>query len=194
MFAAGRGGYGRHSVCLQGIAGVNCQPLPQYHHRAAGRPGQELSTEWRLHQSHSEASNPAFRRRDTVLMGPGAVSWNTSVPLKERNYFPWKLSKSFCQQQWEIILKSYFAGKCKCTPKTQQWKKGLACRAQVGVGRADAAPALQPSGEGAFQRDVHVCSRAVPWPTWFWVQCPVQDSLGLLPKDRIHFTWPRGAL
>lgn len=81
MFAAGREGHGRHGVCLQGTAGLNCQPLPQYHHRAAGRAGQELSTEWKLHQARSKASNPAptlaFRRGDAMLTGPGAQSPGT---------------------------------------------------------------------------------------------------------------------
>lgn len=27
MFAAGREGHDRHDVCLQGIAGLNCQPI-----------------------------------------------------------------------------------------------------------------------------------------------------------------------
>lgn len=68
-------------------------------------------------------------------------------------------------------------------------EEGWACRVQVGVGRAD-VPALQPSCEGAFQWDVHVCRRGVPWPTCFWVQvCRVLcRSTWFIPKgqDSLH--------
>lgn len=71
-------------------------------------------------------------------------------------------------------FKSYLAGKCKCIPKTQQWKKAgpAEFRWELAGLMLPAAPALQPSCEGAFQwavhvcrRGVHVCRRGVPMPT-----------------------------
>lgn len=46
-----------------------------------------------------------------MLMGPGAVIWNTSVPLKERNLFSMEISKKLLLAAMGNNLKSYLAGK-----------------------------------------------------------------------------------
>lgn len=97
-------------------------------------------------------------------------------------------------------FKSYLAGKCKCIPKTQQWKKAgpAEFRWELAGLMLPAAPELQPSCEGAFQwavhvcrRGVHVCRRAVPMPTWFWVHmCSVLCRSTWVYSQRTGFTSP----